>query len=727
MFNNLKKFYSFETKLLVIAAVILVSCGGGGGGSSSGAQPLPAAVPAGSQSSSSSQSSSQSSSSSSSSSTSTDISFKIALTGLNISSSDDLAQLKLNEQTTSNGFDFKNFIAGKVDTFLKGFFPSLYAQVSTVKPIDLSQWEIITKKLVNGSLTDINPTVKVYEVDAAGKFLHRSDSNYLCFYLNSETSELSPNNDKGEQLKELRDANGNVIEVYVLDGTSPQYSAEALSCALNEVETSCDTSNLPIRIVKAIEADDSGSIIARIEYAESFQEFENACTPDLTISQFLVKNTKVYPINDFCVEIGFYNSNMEEDFVMKPKGAFNTTNDIIVNTYAIQSNSTLDCNASEERYVRSMSINEEDRLIIKQLSPSSFSSGESTTYKWQKGSVAYNGTNLFVVPTNASQSTFYVFKADGSFDILRPDIITHTYPIPEGGTYPKFLDSNQTISYSNAQLSHLGHFWYDTYGTAKAFADIGNNINFVFKEDGTLVIFDQGLAHFYNVDTKTLSKVVNETSWPPEGYSIYAHPDNEDGIFLPVLNNCPTTSSAELSPLPQVIGTRSLPTCMIFPNARGSSFINNYNQIQEANFIVGRYKNNIIHKNNGSWHLESFVHSGNILCLPYRPTCQRGVSNKSIGFFDVADNYMFAVNSDKNLYIRYDMDDHSFKIINLDDYSYIPESYEVSKDQIYVEVINANNSNKEYLQIDFATGTESFLGTISEDNRTVIEIEPLNI
>ncbi len=40
MFNNLRKFYSFETKLLVIAAVILVSCGGGGGGSSSGAQPV---------------------------------------------------------------------------------------------------------------------------------------------------------------------------------------------------------------------------------------------------------------------------------------------------------------------------------------------------------------------------------------------------------------------------------------------------------------------------------------------------------------------------------------------------------------------------------------------------------------------------------------------------------------------------------------------------------------
>ena len=87
---------------------------------------------------------------------------------------------------------------------------------------------------------------------------------------------------------------------------------------------------------------------------------------------------------------------------------------------------------------------------------------------------------------------------------------------------------------------------------------------------------------------------------------------------------------------------------------------------------------------------------------------------------------MFGVNADKNMYTRYDMDTHTYNIINLDDYNYIPQAYEVSKDVIYVEVINANNSNKEYLQIDFATGTETFLGTIAEDNRTVIEIDPIN-
>ena len=710
---------------ILLAFLFLLSCGGGGGSTSS-VQPQAAPQPAPVSSSSGSSSGASSSTNTSTSSTQT-TNYKLVITGLNLSSADDIAQLKLGEQTTSTSSELTQFFANKINLFFKGIIPYVFAQTSSIKPVDLSQWEIITKKISNGSLTDINPVVKVYETDSSGDFLFRSISGYRCIYTNSETGEISPNNQSGGLLSELKDFGGNnTIEVYDLTDTSITYSEEALTCGFNEVNISCDTSNLPIRIVKAIEADDSGSIIARIEYADSFQELTNACTPNLTISQFLVKNTKVYPINDFCVEIGFYSSYDEQDFVMKPNGAFNTTNDIIVNTYAISPNSSLDCNGGEDRYIRSMSINAEDKLIIKQLSPSSFSNGGSTTYKWHKGSVAYNGTNLFLIPTNTSQSTFYVFKEDGSFDILRPDIINHLYPIPEGASYPRFLDSSQTSSYSNAQLSHLGHHWYDGNRTAQAFASSGNNINFVFKEDGTLVIFDQGLAHFYDVGSKTLSKVVNDTTWPPDGYSIYAHPDNQSNIFMPVLNNCPTDSSTELSPEPQVLGTTSLPTCMIFPNARGQSYTGNYVMNHDANFILDRYKNNVIHKNNGSWHLETFVYSGNIFCLPYRPTCQKGI-RKNVGFFDVADNYMFGVNSDKNLYIRYNMDDHSFKIINLDEYSYVPESYEVSRDYIYVEVINANNSNKEYLQIDFATGTESFLGTISEDNRTVIEIEPLNI
>ena len=118
------------------------------------------------------------------------------------------------------------------------------------------------------------------------------------------------------------------------------------------------------------------------------------------------------------MEIGFYPGYGDErDFVMKPNGAFNTTNDIIVNTYAISPNTALDCDGGKDRYIRSMSINAEDKLIIKQLSPSSFSNSDSTTYKWQIGSVAYNGTNLFLIPTNSNQSTFYVFKEDSASSI----------------------------------------------------------------------------------------------------------------------------------------------------------------------------------------------------------------------------------------------------------------------------------------------------------------------
>ena len=165
---------------------------------------------------------------------------------------------------------------------------------------------------------------------------------------------------------------------------------------------------------------------------------------------------------------------------------------------------------------------------------------------------------------------------------------------------------------------------------------------------------------------------------------------------------------------------------MIYPNLVGSDLT--VGDPTPTSGILGRWKNNIITWGVGSWNPETFIHSGKLACLPYRPTCPEN-SNRGLQsqFFDHADQYMFSVNGDKNIFVRYDIDNHTFNIINLDDYSYLSEGYEITKENIFVEVINTNNSNKEYLKIDFATGTEEFLGTIQEDDRTVIKIDPLDI
>ena len=87
---------------------------------------------------------------------------------------------------------------------------------------------------------------------------------------------------------------------------------------------------------------------------------------------------------------------------------------------------------------------------------------------------------------------------------------------------------------------------------------------------------------------------------------------------------------------------------------------------------------------------------------------------------------MYAINSDKDKYIRYDMNLRISTVIDLDDYGYLADWFEVTKDNVYVTVLNAQNSNREYVDVNFNDKTVTFIGTISEAERTVVEILPLN-
>ena len=189
---------------------------------------------------------------------------------INLNSADTIAQLKKGEETTSTGFDnFFKYLAFRMDSLLGNFFPKIYAQVSSVKPVDLSSWDVITKKINGGSLEDLNPIVKVYESDGNG-FIFRSTNKYICIYTLSRIVDAT--NDAGESysayettgqlfnnpfltkqdleigervLSGLKNNDGNYFETYDLDGKSVgsiEYSEEALSCDYNEVEISCDTS-----------------------------------------------------------------------------------------------------------------------------------------------------------------------------------------------------------------------------------------------------------------------------------------------------------------------------------------------------------------------------------------------------------------------------------------------------------------------------------------------------
>tara|TARA_A100001015_G_scaffold301011_1_gene387263 strand:- start:684 stop:2789 length:2106 start_codon:yes stop_codon:yes gene_type:complete len=698
---------------------------------------------------------------------------------ISLNSTDTIAQLKKSGETTSTGFDnFFKFLALRMDSLLGNIFPKIYAQVSSVKPVDLSSWDVITKKINGGSLEDLNPIVKVYESDDNG-FIFRSTNKYICIYTLSslvgaiddaggsytayETKDQQFNNpftteqdlEIGEKvLSGLKNNDGTYVETYDLNGKSVgsiEYSEEASSCDYNEVEISCDTSSLPINIHSTMEADDEGGLLAIIQYVESFQEFSNACQPNLKYGQFLIKSLdngviyEIFPITEFCIDFGPDGGAIwREKFVLKPNGAFNTSDKIIVNTSAFpdgwDGSSSPNCvYQDKDLYIRSIKVdllNQRGQLIVKQLSPTSFSDASynnstgtyRTTYFWEIGRVAFDGENLFLQKNpQEEQATFYVFptSSDG-FDIIRPEAGSIEFMVPDDqlvGTYP---NGENAVSGSFRVLEHMGQRWFPSWYSAKTFDTYSNNsMSFVFDQNNKIMVFSNGWAHGYDVNTKVISKWVDDSNWPPAGYGIYT---NSDRVF-PHLNDCPDQPAENLSHLPSVEGTTSKPTCMIFPNILGTDNVQAEYPSLAVDRIMGRWKNNIIMYGIGSWNPETFIHSGQLGCLPYRPTCKKNSGTVSLnsGFFDHADQYMFFVNTDKNRFVRYDIDNHTFNIINLDDYSYLPEGYEVTKESIYVEVINASNSNKEYLKIDFATGAEDFLGTIQEDDRTVIKIDPLDI
>jgi len=726
-------------KLLVITVLVLVSCGGGGGGSSSSVQPQPA--PNNAQSASSG---SASGSSTVSSSASISGSHRIALSRLVLSSNDNLAQLKLGQESSriETKKNIKDFFNTKFIQIFENIFPNLIAQ--SLKPLDISQWDTISKKITGGSLTELNADVRVYEADDDG-FIFRSTNKYICHYkipsegenssssasesisLTSSDQDAPTGKNPGNArvLYKLTDDDGNDIEVYEVDAEAPSYSQEALSCNLNEVTLNCDVSTLPINIKKAVQADDSGSFFAKIEYAYELEEFSNACTPKLETKNFLIKNSNIYPLGDREIIVLDGLNNFNSSSVLKPNGPFNSSNKIVA------VDRPKDNNISRWQ-VTSYELGSENNIILTQISPPNLTINSNDL-----GKIAFDGTYIYLADTSASSSTFYTSKVDEEgFSIVRPSVIEHLF-FPPKKNYSKSIEgtersldcSSSTATEPNSNdfctwFYHHGEpLWLSSYASTqyKSFRENQNDVNFVFDENGSLIILSNRFAHRYDPSTQVMTKVID--TFPPPGLrstinvSKFTNPKGFGGTYYNMLaTDCPDEPSSSISMNPRIEGTTQIESCMVWPQATWSN-IGFFG-------ILGRWENYIILNSYGAWDPESMLNTGRIWDLPVRP---RKESLTSVGvFFSHLDNYLFSVSYEKNIYTRYDLRDHSFIQINLDDFGYLAEAFEITKDFAYVEVINSNNSNKEYVKLSFIDGTSEFIGTISEGNRTVIEILPLN-
>ncbi len=744
---------------IVLIFLVLFSCGGGGGSNNAANQSASTSMSGASSGSSSSSSSSSSSasnpSSSQSSLSSSNNIFTLDLLEVNLNSSDNIANLSLGNQTSNIEYKKKNSksLNKKIKDFFKLIVPEIFAQSTTpnLKPINIENWQTITKEFSNGVLTDINPVVRAYEVSESnyeGSYVFRTKNKYICHYKNpdSQTIKIStskfnfvnPSNDpySGGRLYKITDDNGDEIETYDHNDENEVYSDEALSCAKNEIFTFCDTTNLPINIMKSAPADKSGSFFAQIEYAFELEEFEESCTPKLTSQIFLISDQKIYPLgneNGSSRRLRIFDPNFYDQpggMILMPNGPFNASSNIIAIDSTIEG-----WMVSSYEIIESAVPSENGTLRITQLNP------PNIEFLTDPGYVLFDGENLYLNSADLSSVSFYFANpTEEGFTIVRPDVVTNGDFLPERKLYSGVTEwlggddldctnatgsdaGNMTQNSICNRIWHLGRNWNNYVANSKmAFG--GADIRFVLDKKNELLIFSDGWAHSFVPQTKTFTKKVLD--FPPTNLKRTAKlVDQANNSFVgfkaaAIATDCPTDSSASLSHLPKADGTTFIESCMVWPK------LGNYG----GNRILGRWENYII-GNNGAWDPETLIFTGDLSALPLRPgpaVNENFVTDlNNTLHFSYVDNFLFWVNKSKNIYLRYDLSNHTYRSIDLDDFGYIGDDFRITKDSAYIEVVNSANSNKEYVKLNFEDGTSEFLGTISEGLRTVVDIRPLNV
>ena len=675
MLEKLRKSYNVELILLPIIVFILVSCGGGGGSSSlNSVQPAVAPVP-----------------STGSNQTSTITGSKLILASVALNADDTVAQLSLGETSTSISPNFYQKFLGPFKGLFNIFFPELIAQ-NSLNPVDLSSWNQISKKLVNGTIVDLQTTYKVVKTSSSGSLIYESTSGYRCIF--------DPENGIFTALVEI--SSNQEVESYVYnedtDKVEPAYSTEAQSCATVEESINCDTSSLPINVLKARTADEKNkSLIAEIEYVESFNISGNTCIPQITKGLVLIQNEKIYNISDQCIRDFHLFQNglggIDEltrwwfmDYFVPANSAFNTSDKPIISRTC---NPNPDGRTNNQAAVlNTMEINEYGNLLIRPLTTEMSIHGGS-------GKIVFNGEYLLTMSNERDESTIYKHKVgETGFSIVKLDYIDYT-------------DQN-IFSQPSGPAGLAGKFGLIFGGGALGGTTSKNFYTSMVFHNNELLIFGsyEKWGHKYNLETDEVTPLID--AWPP---IISVDGTN---IVRKDYTHCPNDLSTE-SELRETGKT----DCLEMPLANLSVGWGNNN-------ILGVWNGNIIFDDIGSWNPTSFLHSGHIICLPTTPYCASGSSNFNVLFFDYKDNYLYAINGDKNKYVRYDMNLRTSSVIDLDDFGYLADWYEVTKDNVYVTVLNAQNSNKEYVDVNFNDKTVTFLGTISEADRTVVEIFPLN-
>ena len=136
---------------------------------------------------------------------------------------------------------------------------------------------------------------------------------------------------------------------------------------------------------------------------------------------------------------------------------------------------------------------------------------------------------------------------------------------------------------------------------------------------------------------------------------------------------------------------------------------------------AGRYEKWIVGDRATAWNYESFENTGSILCMP--DFMMNGICDPT--YMSLVGSELYAVDKNKTVYARYDLETKIGTFVNLDDSGYLATDFEVFKDLAMVVVTDSSNSDKLYVEVNLLTGVVINRGVIYEGSRKVVEFLPI--
>jgi hypothetical protein len=103
-----------------------------------------------------------------------------------------------------------------------------------------------------------------------------------------------------------------------------------------------------------------------------------------------------------------------------------------------------------------------------------------------------------------------------------------------------------------------------------------------------------------------------------------------------------------------------------------------------------------------------------------QPVCEVGAS-----YVKMSGSRVFTVDANKSTYVWHDIDTKASTVVNLDLLGYLVKDFTIFEDVALVEVVNTANSDRKYVEINWATGAVIDRGVISSGGRKVVSVLPL--